>query len=75
MVIFVQPEEGSNTTYLVDVGFGGSAPTRPILLSEGIVVFGTTPTEQHRLTRGCRSDSSLGKRFRSFVRSLLKRYA
>jgi arylamine N-acetyltransferase len=33
MVIFVQPMENSNLTYLVDVGCAGLGPTRPILLS------------------------------------------
>ena len=61
MIIFVQPEEDSNVTYLVDVGFGGFGLTRPILLSEDSVIFGTTPTEQHRLARRARDDSSLRK--------------
>ncbi|KAG5725999.1 Arylamine N-acetyltransferase, partial [Termitomyces sp. T112] len=62
MIIFVQPQSGK-TTYLVDVGCGGSGPARPILLSsqEDNVVMGTTPTEQHRLTRGVRSDSRVAR--------------
>ncbi|KAJ7362555.1 hypothetical protein DFH08DRAFT_841149 [Mycena albidolilacea] len=56
MVIFVQPNEGSNETYLVDVGYG---PVRPILLEEGASVMGATPSEIHRLCRTARPDSSL----------------
>jgi len=61
MIIFVQPGEESNKTYLVDVGCGGSGLTRPILLSdaEDNVVIGTTPTEKHRLTRGAHPASRL----------------
>jgi len=61
MIIFVQPTTESNVTYLVDTGFGGSNPTRPILLSDAsdYVVIGSTPTEEHRLTRGTRDDSTL----------------
>lgn len=53
MVIFVQPFEGSNQTYLVDVGFSAGL-VRPILLSdaEDNIIMGTNPTEMHRLTRG-----------------------
>lgn len=65
MVIFVQPGEECNTTYLVDVGCGGSGPTMPILLTdaEDNVVMGTTPTEKHRLRRGAHPESSVGKHF------------
>ncbi|KNZ80072.1 Arylamine N-acetyltransferase [Termitomyces sp. J132] len=61
MIIFVQPGEESNVTYLVDVGFGGSGLTRPICLSssEDNIVMGATPTEQHRLTRDAHPDSRL----------------
>ncbi|KAF8879268.1 hypothetical protein BD779DRAFT_1447074 [Infundibulicybe gibba] len=61
MFIFVQPFE-NNQTYIVDVGFGAPGPTRPILLSdaEDNVVFGTTPTERHRLRLGPHPLSSLG---------------
>ncbi|ESK91089.1 arylamine n-acetyltransferase 1 [Moniliophthora roreri MCA 2997] len=52
LVLFVQPIPGSNVTYLVDVGFGGTVPVRPILLEEGNVVEGATPTEKHRLSKG-----------------------
>ncbi|KAJ7917177.1 hypothetical protein B0H13DRAFT_1995572 [Mycena leptocephala] len=56
MILFVQPIEGSNTTYFVDVGAG---PVRPILLEEGEMVMGASPTEHHVLTRRARVDSSL----------------
>ncbi|KAJ7131591.1 hypothetical protein C8R43DRAFT_1024744 [Mycena crocata] len=56
MIIFVQPTDGSNTTYLVDVGAGA---VRPILLKEGEVVTGASPSERHTLTRSARADSSL----------------
>ncbi|KAJ7579682.1 hypothetical protein C8J56DRAFT_834383 [Mycena floridula] len=61
MILFVQPSAESNLTYLVDAGFGGSGPARPILLSDASdnIVMGSTPTELHRLTRGTRADSSL----------------
>ncbi|KAJ6503873.1 arylamine N-acetyltransferase 1 [Mycena sanguinolenta] len=56
MVLFVQPTEGSNTTYLVDVG---SELVRPILLAEGETVMGASPSERHALLRAARADSSL----------------
>jgi len=56
MIIFVQPVEGSNATYLVDVGYG---PVRPILLEEGETVMGASPSERHTLHRAARPDSSL----------------
>ncbi|KAJ7718202.1 hypothetical protein DFH07DRAFT_761657 [Mycena maculata] len=56
MILFVQPMEGSNTTYLVDVGAG---PARPMLLADGEVVVGSSPTEHHTLIRTSRTDSSL----------------
>ncbi|KAF8878520.1 hypothetical protein BD779DRAFT_1447625 [Infundibulicybe gibba] len=61
MFVFVQPFE-NNQTYIVDVGFGATGLTRPILLSdaEDNVVFGTTPTERHRLRLGPHPLSSLG---------------
>jgi arylamine N-acetyltransferase len=58
MILFVQPIEGSNTTYFVDVGAG---PVRPILLEEGEMVMGASPTEHHVLTRTARVESSLGE--------------
>ncbi|KAG7095319.1 hypothetical protein E1B28_006084 [Marasmius oreades] len=59
MVLLVQPISNSNTTYMVDVGFGGSCPVRPMLLTEGDPVMGTTPTEKHRLRKGSLPDSCL----------------
>jgi hypothetical protein len=62
MIIFVQPIQDSNKTYLVDVGFGiGLA--RPILLSnaDDNVIMGATPSEKHRLTRGSNTATSLGE--------------
>ncbi|KAJ7245643.1 hypothetical protein B0H12DRAFT_1127455 [Mycena haematopus] len=56
MILFVQPTEGSNTTYLVDVANG---PVRPILLQEDEYVMGASPSEHHVLTRTARADSSL----------------
>jgi len=43
MILFVQPREGSNITYLVDIAVG---PVRPILLEEGEVVMGASPSER-----------------------------
>ncbi|KIJ43689.1 hypothetical protein M422DRAFT_252932 [Sphaerobolus stellatus SS14] len=61
MVIFVQLYKDSNVTYLVDVGCGGSGPTRPILLSdaEDNTVIGTSPSEKHHLTKGAHPKTSL----------------
>ncbi|KAG5644435.1 hypothetical protein DXG03_008530 [Asterophora parasitica] len=61
MIIFVQPFDKSNKTYIVDVGFGSTGLVRPILLSdaEGNTVIGTTAKERHRLTRGVHPYSSL----------------
>ncbi|KAJ6571380.1 hypothetical protein B0H19DRAFT_910929, partial [Mycena capillaripes] len=56
MILFVQPTEGSYTTYFVDVGAG---PVRPILLEEGEMVMGASPSEHHVLTRTARADSTL----------------
>ncbi|KAF9524917.1 arylamine N-acetyltransferase 1 [Crepidotus variabilis] len=52
-VIFVQPVPQSNTTYLVDIGFGSAGLVRPILLSnqESNEVHGVCSSELHRLTR------------------------
>lgn len=62
MVIFVQPNQGSSQTYVVDVGFGSSGLVRPILLSDASdnVVLGMSPSEKHRLTRSPHPSSSLG---------------
>jgi arylamine N-acetyltransferase len=62
MVLIVQPLPDSNTTYLVDAGLGAAGPVRPILLEEGSIVQGTTPTEKHRLSKGFIPFSSTGKR-------------
>ncbi|KAF8066538.1 arylamine N-acetyltransferase 1 [Lyophyllum atratum] len=61
MVIFVQPFEGSNQTYLVDVGFGSTGLVWPILLSDAgdNIVTGTTPSEKHRLRRDTHPSTSL----------------
>ncbi|KAK1232758.1 hypothetical protein PQX77_004083 [Marasmius sp. AFHP31] len=63
MVLLVQPIPESNTTYLVDVGFGGSGTVRPLLLSDAddSVVDGATPTEKHRLRKGVLPGSSTGQ--------------
>ncbi|KAJ8082156.1 hypothetical protein PM082_008003 [Marasmius tenuissimus] len=62
MVIFVQPIEGSNTTYFVDAAGGGSCLTQPILLGDGESVMGATPSEKHSLVRTSRQESSLATR-------------
>lgn len=60
-VLLVQPSSDSNETYVVDVGFGSSCITRPLLLSNhpDNVNIGLSETERHRLTRSPRPDSSL----------------
>ncbi|KAJ3986138.1 hypothetical protein F5890DRAFT_1505985 [Lentinula detonsa] len=58
-VLFVQPIQGSNITYVVDAGGGGSCMTRPILLKNGAKVMGATPSEWHTLVRTGRVESSL----------------
>ncbi|KAK1216613.1 hypothetical protein PQX77_020733 [Marasmius sp. AFHP31] len=62
MVIFIQPIEGSNTTYFVDAAGGGSSLTQPILLENGESVMGATPSEKHTLVRASRPESSLATR-------------
>ncbi|KAJ3506700.1 hypothetical protein NLJ89_g6727 [Agrocybe chaxingu] len=59
-IIFVQPEAGSNRTYVVDVGFG-SGLMRPMLLSneEDNVIFGLNSFEKHRLTRKSTPSSNI----------------
>ncbi|KAJ7214438.1 hypothetical protein GGX14DRAFT_563253 [Mycena pura] len=57
-VLFVQPIAGSNVTYIVDTG-DGTGLVRPMLLADGGIVEGASPTEQHRLTLTARADSSL----------------
>jgi len=63
MLLFVQPEDGSNKTYVVDAGFGSNGPMRPIPLVEGdqSIVMGRSPVEMHRLSRGPMHHSSLGE--------------
>ncbi|KAJ7716627.1 hypothetical protein B0H16DRAFT_454333 [Mycena metata] len=56
MLLFVQPIEGSNKTYVVDVAAG---PVRPILLEEGEMVMGASPSEHHLFTRNAHPHSSL----------------
>ncbi|KAJ7078294.1 arylamine N-acetyltransferase 1 [Mycena belliarum] len=56
MILFVQPIEGSNTTYFVDVCPGA---VRPMLLEDGETVIGASPTEHHTLVRTAREESSL----------------
>jgi hypothetical protein len=62
MVIFVQPFEGSNQTWIVDVGFGSPGLSRPILLSseEKNVVRGAMSPEMHRLVRCTHPESAIG---------------
>jgi arylamine N-acetyltransferase len=64
-IILTQPSSDSNETYLVDVGFGSSCITSPILLSNhpNNINIGSSETERHRLTRSPRPDSSLCKPF------------
>ncbi|TCD71695.1 N-terminal acetyltransferase [Steccherinum ochraceum] len=77
LVIFVQPhpEPYERVTYLVDVGFGGTGPMRPILFASGEGnagrqvtkegdfkggwEWGTYPPERHRIVPGAFMDSSL----------------
>jgi len=61
LVILVQPSANDNQTYLVDVGFGLSCITRPLLLSTDPenINDGLSETERHRLTYAPRADSSL----------------
>ncbi|KAJ4487754.1 hypothetical protein J3R30DRAFT_843226 [Lentinula aciculospora] len=58
-VLFVQPIEGSNITYVVDASGGGSCMTRPILFKDGAKVMGATPSEWHTLVKTGRLESSL----------------
>ncbi|KAF6760664.1 arylamine N-acetyltransferase 1 [Ephemerocybe angulata] len=61
MVVFVQPDDESNLTYVVDVGFGSGGLVRPIPLVAGeeSMVLGIGPTEVHRLIRAPLPQSSL----------------
>ncbi|KAG6837985.1 hypothetical protein H0H93_008379 [Arthromyces matolae] len=60
-VPYENPGDDSKVTYLVDVGCGGSGPSRPLLLSASNenIAMGTTPTERHKLTRGAHPDSRI----------------
>ncbi|KAF9073035.1 hypothetical protein BDP27DRAFT_1400441 [Rhodocollybia butyracea] len=64
-VLFVQPVQYSNTTYVVDVSGGGSGLTRPLLLKHGAKVVGATPSEWHTLVKAARYGSSLSPSFDS----------
>lgn len=61
MVLFVQPFEGSNLTYLVDVGFSGAGLCRPLLLSDhpDNQAQGATASEKHRLVKSALPMSAL----------------
>lgn len=79
LVLFVQPHPApyDRITYLVDVGFGGTGPLRPILLADGAEnnaqrtgqdgifsggwEWGSYPPEKHRLVPGSYMNSSLGE--------------
>ncbi|KAJ3775382.1 hypothetical protein FB446DRAFT_406994 [Lentinula raphanica] len=58
-MLFVQPIQNSNITYVVDASGGGSCMTRPILLKNGARVTGATPSEWHTLVKTGRTESSL----------------
>ncbi|KAJ2916643.1 hypothetical protein MD484_g3770, partial [Candolleomyces efflorescens] len=61
MLLFVQPHEGSNLTYFVDVGFGGDGLARPVPLVNGdeSIVMGLGPAEENRLCKVPFPQSSL----------------
>ena len=61
MLIFVQPHDDSNLTYVVDVGFGGDGLARPIPLVNGdqSIVMGVRPAEENRLLKVTLPQSSL----------------
>jgi hypothetical protein len=61
MIIFVQPHDESNLTYVVDNGWGGSGLARPIPLLNGdeSTVMGLGPAEEHRLSKTAVLQSSL----------------
>jgi arylamine N-acetyltransferase len=62
MVIFVQPDDSSNETYVVDVGFGSGGLVRPIPLVQGdeSITQGIGPAEWHRLDKKPMPGSALG---------------
>ncbi|KAF8510144.1 cysteine proteinase [Hysterangium stoloniferum] len=65
MFCFVQlssegtPDNSASRIYLVDVGFGGTGPIRPLLLEVGQTVQGTAFPEEHRIMRASHPQSSL----------------
>ena len=89
LVLLVQPHPApyDRVTYLVDVGFGGTGPVRPILLADGSSdlpqetgpegnfaggwVWGSYPPQRHRIVRGAFMKSSLGE-FIFSLRDLLE---
>jgi arylamine N-acetyltransferase len=62
MLLFVQPFNNSNETYVVDVGFGGNGLVRPVPLVAGeqSTVMGVGETEFHHLVKEPFRYSSLG---------------
>ena len=73
LVLFVQPHPHSTETYVVDVGFGGSGPIRPMLLSDSNehpddIVWGSLPPERHRMVRAGYPTGSLGNTSSSELR-------
>lgn len=64
MLLFVQPDQDSNKTWMVDVGFGALGLVRPIPLLDhkesGVEVQGAFHGEVHRLMRGPHPNCSLG---------------
>ncbi|KAF9073036.1 hypothetical protein BDP27DRAFT_1319312 [Rhodocollybia butyracea] len=58
-VLFVQPIQDSNATYVVDASGGGSCLMLPVLLKHGSKVVGATPSEWHTLMNTARPESSL----------------
>ena len=66
MVLLVQSDlfattddQTSPLTYVVDVGFGGYVPVRPVPLLPNAIVPGSAPPEEFRLVRGYHPNSSL----------------
>ncbi|KAH6901568.1 arylamine N-acetyltransferase 1 [Coprinopsis sp. MPI-PUGE-AT-0042] len=63
MLLFVQPNQDSNETWMVDVGFGALNLVRPIPLLDhqesGVEVKGAFSGEVHRLMRGEHPNCSL----------------
>jgi hypothetical protein len=60
MLLFVQPDDESNLTYVVDVGFGGEvARPVPLLSGDESIVMGLGPAEENRLFKAPLPQSSL----------------